>query len=474
MSRPRFASKVRQYLNNTRITLMVALLFTLMVASIFPTPPIIFMSALLVTAPMMGSFAGKLFSRGLTVTRTLPDVGSVGDTITGRLTIHNDSPFPSFFVRLHNGGASPPPESLLTQRPTSERKINERKSKIGSRPLPGVGDRRLLSYSKFPAVQVLSEAEHTLPVLRAHARKEWRAQWKLQRRGVWQLPAAQTGVFEPLGVFSSLAPCTSPHTITVLPRPLKIARLGFLGGADTGLHSPQYAASVAEALDFHGIRPWRPGDGIRRVHWKNTARTGQLHIIEWEETLACDLTVLLDVQRQPEDVESGWFEAAITLTASIAVHLLENGYTFQLICWQYLPGANASENPLRLCHHRARNSSGVGATLRLLAELQPLEGPEASLEALAQRAPSLIARGVGTVTIASDESPWQQARAALNSGASGALHTTLLLDAASFRETAASEENGARPQPARSGRGRYGTGVRKARSGDSLAELLEM
>jgi uncharacterized protein (DUF58 family) len=465
MSLYRLIVSIREKLNNTRLTLLVSMLFTVLVSTIFPTPSIIFMAALLITTPITGAVVGKLLSRVLTVTRSLPELGSVGDIISGRLTVYNESALPNFFVRLHTGDILPDPVSKPA---TNDRKKREKRT--AGRPRPGQGDRRIsgsLLASGPPlasAIQPVGETEHVVPVLRPREGAEWRPQWSLQRRGVWQMPPARAGVLDPLGVFASLTPRTAPHTITVLPRPVRIARLGFLNGADSGLHSHHYATTRADALDFNGIRLWQPGEAIRRVHWKSTARTGQLHIIEWEETLASDLTILLDVQRQSDDIEALWFEAAITLAASIAVHLLENGYQFQLYCWQSEHGSKAEEPTLRVCHHQARNSSGIPATLRLLAELIPLEGEAASLNKLAQQISTSLSSGTGTALLASSENNWAAASGSLGSGVATVQVTALLLDAASFRTGTLNGDEKSPVAP---------IGVRTAYYGDSLAEFLE-
>jgi uncharacterized protein (DUF58 family) len=484
------ASKISVFLhrelNNMRLTLLVSMLFTVLVAVIFPTSSIIFMAALLCTAPVIGITASRFFGRTLAVTRAMPEVGTVGDIIKGRLTVSNRSPFPNFFVHVNAGESK--------------------------------------------AIQTLDGAEHTVAVLPANACNILHPHWVLRRRGVWQLPPVQAGINDPLGLFSQLEARTHPHTLTVLPRPLKIDRLGFLAGSETGMQSPLHAARVSEAMDFHGIRPWQPGEGIRRVHWKSTARTGQLHIIEWEESLASDLTVLLDTQifsdlpAKPDGAagdtedENELLEIAVTLTASIATYLLENGYQFQLFCWQkprpevmHIPGVaespvlnpagkgqaarllrlssaskqsqNTESSELRLCRHEARNATAVGVTLHVLAEVSGLNESGASLDELARRAAPELRPFSSVVLIASDRSDLAAAVAAIQSGSAEATVTVLTLDSASFHTSAQDEQNSAvLSGVATTGRGNNNAQntspplparQRHVRRGDSLSAVLE-
>jgi uncharacterized protein (DUF58 family) len=454
-------ARLRSSYTHIRLALLVTLLFTVLVATIFRTPSIIFMAALLFAAPLMGILAGGFLSRGLDVTRALPDTGSVGDIVSGRLSISNRSPWPAFLIHLRphgtiesDGSNAGYEYSYGTPTHTEQPGVTGgrlQKANKGASKDSATKD----SATHVPAPLVLLGSPETIvPLLRAGERLEWTPQWRLQRRGVHRLLPARAGANDPLGLFSVLKAQTGANEITVLPRPLPIERLSFLGGAQANPRTPQHAAIVAEALDFHGVRAWRPGEAIRRVHWKSTARTGTLHVVEWEESLGRDLTLLLDARsfsalttasqtsnrddaasrKKPrgrngastrgssvpgsvhgEAIYDEAFEAAITLVASIAAHLLEGGHRFQLFCWQSaieaaptasLASSNlftrrgasrdnaAAEKPEPgnanrdfksqtptspsqtdapvLCRHLARGSGDVGDTLRMLARLDPL------------------------------------------------------------------------------------------------------
>jgi uncharacterized protein (DUF58 family) len=233
------------------------MLFTILVATMFRTTAIVFMAAFLCAAPLMGLVVGKLLGRGIAVSRQLPEVGTSGDVVVGRLMLEQRGRIPTFLVHLRpgaiEGGAQPP-------------------------------------------LALHGPAEYVIPMLRPGESTEWSPQWRLGRRGVYQLPPVQAGARDPLGLFTATKARTSPNTITILPRPVRVSRLGFCGGTQHGAHAPQAATTTADATDFHGIRTWRPGEAIRRVHWKSTVRTGELHVVEWEEDPGCDLTILFDAR----------------------------------------------------------------------------------------------------------------------------------------------------------------------------------
>jgi hypothetical protein len=484
-----------------RLTFFLAMMFTILVASIFRTPMIVFMAALMCATLATGFVLGRRANRGLVVTRTMPEVGLVGDVVSGRIVVHNMSKWPGFFIHLHAG-------QVVSSAGGSA--ANSKRSH-GKRP----GEENSSGISPFSPVAIIGSAEHTVPLLPPGESISWESQWRLQRRGVYRLSPVRAGSGDPLGMFNASQPHTGTLTITILPRPIKLHRLGFLGGADVGLRAPQHATAVTEAMDFHGIRLWHPGEGMRRVHWKSTARTGNIHVVEWEENLATDLTVLLDTQVTTarngtprdgrDDIDEAW-EAAVTMTASIADYLLENGFRFELFCWQRPPttplpipstssdGKSAAVSApeahetanIQLCYHRAYNANGIGETLKMLAQIEPLTEDTATLSSLARRAAPRIERGGSVVIISTTRADVAGALQTLESSAPrGTNGYAIVLDAESFDVAPGGPEpkSGYRMRPRHARRATTAASVstfsptatmRLVRRGDSLADALEL
>ena len=80
-------------------------------------------------------------------------------------------------------------------------------------------------------------------------------------------------------------------------------------------------------------REYRDGDELRRVHWKSTARYGELMVRREEQRWRNRATVLLD-GRASSHLGAGAgssFETAISAAASIGVHVAQEGLTGQFI-----------------------------------------------------------------------------------------------------------------------------------------------
>ena len=70
--------------------------------------------------------------------------------------------------------------------------------------------------------------------------------------------------------------------------------------------------------DFHRVREFRPGDNTRSIHWKSTAKRGQLMVREYQQNRHADSLVVLDLPKS--DVWNGdEVEMAISLAATMCV-----------------------------------------------------------------------------------------------------------------------------------------------------------
>jgi len=81
---------------------------------------------------------------------------------------------------------------------------------------------------------------------------------------------------------------------------------------------------VDSDLAFHAIREYVPGDSRRHVHWKSTAKTGQLMVRQFEETRRARIAVVLDVQAD-EFASEDEFELGVSAATSLALQAVRDG-----------------------------------------------------------------------------------------------------------------------------------------------------
>lgn len=105
-----------------------------------------------------------------------------------------------------------------------------------------------------------------------------------------------------------------------------------LSGDWTGSGDSRPRAVAASGEDDSTTREYRQGDDLRRVHWRSTARRGELMVRREEQPWQSRATLLLDRRRAAHlgDGPASSFEWSVSALASVAVHLSGRGYAVRL------------------------------------------------------------------------------------------------------------------------------------------------
>ncbi len=71
--------------------------------------------------------------------------------------------------------------------------------------------------------------------------------------------------------------------------------------------------------DFHGLRDWRSGDAQRWIHWRTSARLGELMVRQFEQHRDDDLAVLVDLWQplNPTEVQRARVETVVSFAATV-------------------------------------------------------------------------------------------------------------------------------------------------------------
>ncbi|MDH6579978.1 DUF58 domain-containing protein [Kitasatospora sp. MAP5-34] len=151
-------------------------------------------------------------------------------------------------------------------------------------------------------------------------------------RGRYPLGPLRLRVADPFGMCELTRAFTASDVLTVVPQVQKLPGVRLAG--EWAGHGDSHTRALALAGDDDVIpREYRHGDDLRRVHWKSTARYGELMVRREEQPLKARATVLLDT-REVGHRGSGpasSFEWAVSCAASVGVHLMERGYQTQLL-----------------------------------------------------------------------------------------------------------------------------------------------
>jgi hypothetical protein len=121
-------------------------------------------------------------------------------------------------------------------------------------------------------------------------------------------------------------------TLVVTPRifelPRATAQSSWLGEGDGGMRT---ISAIGE--DDAAPRQYQDGDGLHRVHWKSTARYGELMVRREEHQWRNSASVFLDTRRAAHagTGPASTFEFAVSAAASIGAHLSGEGFRARLI-----------------------------------------------------------------------------------------------------------------------------------------------
>lgn len=155
--------------------------------------------------------------------------------------------------------------------------------------------------------------------------------WPLatDRRGAVPAGPDQLTLADPLGLTTAVVATREPGTVLIVPQLVPVdVGVALRTGAATAwqgmptLETPQSGArGVAE---FHSLRAYQPGDSLRMINWRASARTGATVVRNMTDTDTPGLLILLDLnpgsygraeQLFPEFTPD-CFEAAVDLAAS--------------------------------------------------------------------------------------------------------------------------------------------------------------
>src|SRR6476660_7415351 len=103
--------------------------------------------------------------------------------------------------------------------------------------------------------------------------------------------------------------------------------------------------------DLHALRAFRRGDDPRGIHWRQTARTGQLIYMEREAERSRRLAILFDnaVGKLADPASATRFERLVSEAATAALDQLARGYDVELVTRDLaLPFAGGPRQRLRI------------------------------------------------------------------------------------------------------------------------------
>jgi uncharacterized protein (DUF58 family) len=139
-------------------------------------------------------------------------------------------------------------------------------------------------------------------------------------RGIYAVRSADLTSTWPIGMLRVRRPVSAPGEVVVYPKPADLTEavsgeggIGSIFGGSGGGNQPSQ------------LRDYRPGDELRQVHWKATARRDGPVVTEWDGGAGSGAEVVLDRRADPEE-----FEDALSLLAAATLAAQETKETLTI------------------------------------------------------------------------------------------------------------------------------------------------
>ncbi len=159
-------------------------------------------------------------------------------------------------------------------------------------------------------------------------------------RGVHRIGPLAITMRDPFGLIERQHRCGEPTEVLVLPKMIGLPTLAASLAAAKGLAgAAQHRAGPG--VDDLIARLYVPGDEMRHLHWKATARRGQLMVRQVEHADDSSITVVLNADAasygrrrgaaRAENEKLPAFEWAVIQTASMCASIVDSGYELSLV-----------------------------------------------------------------------------------------------------------------------------------------------
>ncbi len=229
-----------------------------------------------------------------------------------------------------------------------------------------VGDKMRVTYtlrngSRLPKLWLEIHNPTTLPgglpgraiTLAGRSERSWLIRVPLSRRGHFRIEPLHIRTGDPFGFFEASATVGQGVAVVVYPRLEPLPRWRLPASALEGSRVSPVRTLQRTPLATT-VRPYAPGDSMNRIHWKSTARHGEIQVKEFDLEQTADAWIVLDLQRgiQAGRGDESTVEAAVRAAASIAVMALQEnravGMTVNVGRMSFLPADRGGRQHLKI------------------------------------------------------------------------------------------------------------------------------
>lgn len=259
--------------------------------------------ALLFCLSVAAVAVAPFFRARFSAERFLPKFGSAGQPLRYSVSVRNLSGKVQSGIEVLDDLADPRPtfeEFLTLMRPGRRRKK--------------------FPWSNAPDVRrVRAIQPQSLPVLPPNGTAEAEIELVPLKRGVLHFDSLTLARPDLFMLFRAFQTVKLVGSITILPKRYALPHIALPGSQQYQHGGVALAAAIGESEEFVSLRDYRPGDPLRRIHWRSWAKAGRPVVKEFQDEFFVRHALVLDTFTESSDV--ALFEEAVSVAASFACTL---------------------------------------------------------------------------------------------------------------------------------------------------------
>jgi uncharacterized protein (DUF58 family) len=312
-------------------------LFLVFLAVVFDSGPLIGLAAFLIIAGYLARYWSRHVLDDVRYERLIPENRAfAGEDVTLTLRLSNDKPLPVPWIEVRDAI----PEGI----PIEEKHA---------------------AATPYPGYVYLARSTH----LSWYQRVNWPMQFEAPPRGYYRLGPARISSGDIFGFYPVLREDENFDSVIIYPAIYDLPDLGLPSKRPFG-ERKGYERIFEDPGRIAGLRDYQPGDPMRRIDWKASARSGVLQSRVYEPSSTLHMLIALNVNTLAHSWEGflpDVLERVISAAGSVARYGFEAGYAIGLAANGSYP---ESDRPMRV--PVGRRSDQLMRVLEALAVIGPL------------------------------------------------------------------------------------------------------
>jgi len=250
--------------------------------------------------------ASRFFAFRFSAVRILPRFATVGVKLKYRIVIHNKTNKIQTNLKILETFADPRP---------SFKEFSE---------IPEPNEEKRNSFDRYyyrwlwliARKRIATAKAIDLPALLPNSKTEIVYEINSDYRGVIRFADLTVTRSDPFGLFNACVTNYLPQSLLVLPKLYHLPSIKLPGLRRYQSGGVALASSVGDSEEFRSLREYRPGDPMRKIHWKSWAKVGKPIVKEEQDEFFVRHALILDTFQPIKYSEI--LEEAIAIASSLA------------------------------------------------------------------------------------------------------------------------------------------------------------